>query len=126
MATMDSDWLRHFRLLKKNHYIYWHQKFQKCSSSSPEEVLLLFFSIRNLRWPPWTLIGRDIFDFFSRTIALSVTKLAIQHMILDAHPISHAIIVKGLELFYITDVTFLGGSMLLAYLQVCIFQIFLF
>ena len=53
-----------------------HQTFQKCLSSCPEEVLLLFVAIGNPRWPPWTLIGWDIFDFFSRTIAWTITKLS--------------------------------------------------
>ena len=77
MAAMDSDWLRHFRLLLKNHCMYWHQTFHKWSSSGPEEVLLLFVAIGFPRWPPWTLIGWDIFDFFSRTTAGTITKLAI-------------------------------------------------
>ena len=81
MAVMDSDWLRHFRLLLKNHCMGDHQTFHKCLSSGPEEVLLLFVAIGNpdwLRWllPPWTLIGWDIFDFFSRTIAWTITKLS--------------------------------------------------
>ena len=73
---MDSDWLRHFRLLLKNHCMDDHQTFHKCLSSGPEEVLLLFVAIGNPRWPPWTLIGWDIFDFFSRTIAWTITKLS--------------------------------------------------
>ena len=73
---MDSDWLRHFRLLLKNHCMDDHQTFHKCLSSGPEDVLLLFVAIGNPRWPPWTLIGWDIFDFFSRPIAWTITKLS--------------------------------------------------
>ena len=51
MAAMDSDWLRHFRLLLKNHCMDDHQTFHKCLSSGPEEVLLLFVAIGNPRWP---------------------------------------------------------------------------
>ena len=75
MAVMDSDWLRHFRLLLKKHCMDDHQTLQKCLSSGPEEVLLLFVAIGNPRWPPWSLIGWDIFDLFSRTSAWMITKL---------------------------------------------------
>ena len=54
MATMDSDWLIHFRLLLKHHCMGDHQTYPKCSSSGPEKVLLLFVAIGNPRWPPWT------------------------------------------------------------------------
>ena len=75
MAAMDSDWLRHFWLLLKNHCMDCHQTCHKCSSNGPAEVLLLFVAIGNPRWPPWTLIGWDIFVFFSRTTAWTITKL---------------------------------------------------
>ena len=52
-----------------------HLTSHKCSSSRPEEKLLLFVVIQNPKWPPWTLIGRDIFNF-SRTTAWTITKLA--------------------------------------------------
>ena len=73
MVAVDSDWLRHFRLLFKNHSVDDHQTYHNCSSSSPEEVLLLFVAIGNPRWLPWTLIGWDFFGF-SRTTALPVAK----------------------------------------------------
>jgi hypothetical protein len=41
-----------------------------------EEVLLYFVVIRNRRWPPLSLIGRDIFDNFSRNTAFGITGLA--------------------------------------------------
>ena len=76
MAARDSDWLRHFRLLLKNHCMDCHQTCHKCSSNGPADVLLLFVVIGNPRWPPWTLIGWDIFDFFSRTTACTGTKVS--------------------------------------------------
>ena len=82
MAAMDSDWLRHFWLLLKNHCMYWHQTCHKCSSNGPALVLLLFGVIENPRWPPWTLIGWDIFDFFSRTTACTGTKIATNVLLL--------------------------------------------
>ena len=77
MAAMDSDWRRHFRLLLKNHCMDNHLSFHKYLPRGPEEVLLLFVAIGNPRWPPWTLIVWDIFDFFSRTTACTITKVAI-------------------------------------------------
>ena len=85
MAAMDSDWLRHFWLLLKNHCMYWHQTCHKCSSNGPAVVLLLFVVIGNPRWPPWTLIGWDIFDFFSRTTACTGTKLATNVSLMVLH-----------------------------------------
>ena len=38
--------------------------------------VVTFCCDRNPRWLPWTVIGWDIFDFFSRTIALRITKFA--------------------------------------------------
>ena len=76
MAARDSDWLRHFPLLLKNHCVDYRQICHKSSSHGPALVLLLFVVIGNPRWPPWTLIGWDIFDFFSRTIVCTGTKLA--------------------------------------------------
>ena len=49
MATMDSDWLRHFPLLLKNHCINCHQICHKCSSNGPAIVLLLFAEIQDCR-----------------------------------------------------------------------------
>ena len=36
---------------------------------------VFFGPIGKTRWPPWPLIGRDIFDFFSETAELNSTKL---------------------------------------------------
>ena len=45
----------------------------KISTSSTKFVL--FGSIGKTRWPPWPLIGRDIFDFSSETTERKSTKL---------------------------------------------------
>ena len=50
MAAMDSDWLRHFRLLLKNHGMDDNQTYHKCSSSGPEKVLLLIVVIGRRQW----------------------------------------------------------------------------
>ena len=85
MATMDS-WMAetfstsqeplHGLQLLKNHCMDCHQTCHKCSSNGLAGVLLLFVPVGNPRWPPWTLIGWDIFDFFSRTTTCTGTKLS--------------------------------------------------
>ena len=45
----------------------------KISTSSTKFVF--FGPIRKTRWPPWSLIGRDIFDFSSETAEWNATKL---------------------------------------------------
>ena len=45
----------------------------KISTSSTKFVF--FGPIGKTRWPPWPLIGRDTFDFFSRTTQGNSTKL---------------------------------------------------
>ena len=41
MATMASDWLRHFELLLKNHWLDWLQTWYRCSTQGPTQVLSL-------------------------------------------------------------------------------------
>ena len=55
MAIPASDLLRHFRLLLWNR----RMEFNKTSSTK----FVFFGSIGKTRWPPWLLIGWDIFDF---------------------------------------------------------------
>ena len=43
--------------------------------SKPSTKCVFFGSIRKTRWPPWPLIGRDIFDFSSETAERNSTKL---------------------------------------------------
>ena len=42
MAALDSDWLRHFRLLLKNHCMDDHQTFHKCLSLSWRSVVVIW------------------------------------------------------------------------------------
>ena len=51
----------------------WILKGSKITTSSTKFVF--FGSIVKTRWPPWPLIGWDIFDFFSETTELNSTKL---------------------------------------------------
>ena len=67
MAAMDSDWLRHFGLLLKNHSMDCHQTCQ----SVPLMVLQMFYYF--LLWleiqddhQGVVTFGWDIFDFFSQ------------------------------------------------------------
>ena len=43
--------------------------------SKPSTKFVFFGPIRKTRWPPWPLIGRDIFDFSSETAERNSTKL---------------------------------------------------
>ena len=123
MATLVSDWLRHFWLLLCNRWTEFNKTWQEARSQRPLPSLCFFgrsekqdgrpglwlaetFStsplkplngiqrnltgskistsfttfvffgpIRKTRWPPWPLIGWDIFDFFSETAERNSTKL---------------------------------------------------
>ena len=43
--------------------------------STPSTKFVFFGPIGKTRWPPWPLIGWDIFDFFSETAEQNATKL---------------------------------------------------
>ena len=123
MAALASDWMRHFRLLCRNHWTEFKEIWQEARSQSPLPSLcfsgwsekqdgrpglwlaetfstsslkplngiqqnftgkkismsstkfVLFGPIGKIRWPPWPLIGWDIFDFFSETAERNSTKL---------------------------------------------------
>ena len=67
MATLASDWLRYFRLLLWNHWTEFNETSQEARSQRPLPSLCFFGTIGKTRWPPWPLIGWDIFDFSSET-----------------------------------------------------------
>ena len=69
MAALASDWLRHFRLLLE---IQQNLTGSKISTHSTKFVF--FGRIGKTRWPPWPLIGWDIFDFSSETAERNSTK----------------------------------------------------
>ena len=123
MATLASDWLRHFRLPLWNRWTEFNKTWEKARSQLPlpslcfsgrlekqdgRPCLLLaetfstsplkplngiqqnltgnkistsstkfvfFGPIGKTRWPPWPLIGWDIFDFSSETAERNSTKL---------------------------------------------------
>ena len=67
IAALGSDWLRHFSTspLKLLNGIQRNLTGSKISTSSTKFVF--FGPIGKTRWPPWPLIGWDIFDFSSET-----------------------------------------------------------
>ena len=62
MAALASDWPRHFRLLIWNHW-------------TPSTKFVFLRPIGETKWPPWPLIGWDIFDFSEKTAERNSTKL---------------------------------------------------
>ena len=77
MAALASDRLRHFRLLLWTEF---NKTWQEARSQCPLPSLCFFFlgggdKKKKTRWPPWPLIGGDIFDFFSETAERNSTKL---------------------------------------------------
>ena len=120
MATLASDWLRHFRLLLWNRWTEFNEILQEARSqcplpslrfsgrsekqdgrpglwlaetfstsplkqlnginltgskiSTPSTTFVFFGPIGKTRWPPWPLIGWDIFDFSSETAEQNSTK----------------------------------------------------
>ena len=75
MAALASDWLRHFRLLLWNRWTEFNKTWQEARSQRPLPSLCFFGPIGKTRWPPWPLIGWDIFDFSSETAERNSTKL---------------------------------------------------
>ena len=67
--------LSHFRLLLGNHWTEFNETWQEARSQRPLPSLCFFGPIGKTRWPPWPLIGWDIFDFSSETAERNLTKL---------------------------------------------------
>ena len=75
MATLASDWLRHFRLLLWNRWTEFNETWQEARSQHPLPSLRFSGRSEKTRWPPWPLIGWDIFNFSSETAERNSTKL---------------------------------------------------
>ena len=75
MAALASDWLRHFRLLLWNRWREFNETWQEARSQRPLPSLCFSSRSEKTRWPPWPLIGWDIFDFSSDTVEQNSTKL---------------------------------------------------
>ena len=66
----------HFRLLLWNRWTELNKTWQEARSQRPLPSLCFSGrSEKNTRWPPWSLIGWDIFDFSSETTEGNSTKL---------------------------------------------------
>ena len=74
IAALASDWLRHFRLLLWNCGTEFNKTWQEARSQLPLPSLCFSGRSEKTRWPPWPLIGWDIFDFSSETAELNLTK----------------------------------------------------
>ena len=75
MAALASDWLRHFWLLFWNRWMESNETWQEARSQHPLPSLCFSGRIGKTRWPPWPLIGWDIFDFSAETAERNSTKL---------------------------------------------------
>ena len=75
LAAMASDWLRHFRLLLWNRWTEFNKTLTGSKISTSSTKFVFFRPIWKTRWPPWPLIGWDIFDFSSETAERNSTKL---------------------------------------------------
>ena len=76
MAALASDWLRHFQILLWNRSTKFKETRQEARSQCPLPSLCFFEGpIGKTRWPPWHLIGRDVFDFSSKTVEWISRKL---------------------------------------------------
>ena len=75
MAALASDWLRHFRLFLWNCRMEFNKTWPGSKISTSSTKFVFFGPIGKTRWPPWPLIGWDIFDFSSETAEWNSTKL---------------------------------------------------
>ena len=75
MAALASDWLRHFQLLLRNPWTEFKDIWQEARSLRPLQSLCFSGGSEKTRWPPWPLIGWDIFAFFSDIAERNSTKL---------------------------------------------------
>ena len=66
--------LSHFQLLLWNRWTEFNETWQEARSQRPLPSFV-FRADRKTKWPPWPLIGWDIFDFSSKTAELNSTKL---------------------------------------------------
>ena len=75
MATLASDWPIHFRLLFWNRWTEFNETWQGSKISTSSTKFVFFGPIGKTRWPPWPVIGWDIFDFSFETAERISTKL---------------------------------------------------
>ena len=76
MAASASDWLRQFLLLLWNCWTELNETWLNARSQCPlpRHKCVFFGPIGKSRWPPWPLIGWDIFHFSSETAEQNLRK----------------------------------------------------
>ena len=75
MAALASDWLRHFRILLWNRWTEFNETCLRGSKISTPSTKFVFFGLNGkTKWPPWPLIGFEIFDFSYETAERNSTK----------------------------------------------------
>ena len=65
----------HFRLLLWNRWTEFNETWQEARSQRPVPSFCFSSRSEKTRWPPWSLIGWDIFNFSSETAERNSTKL---------------------------------------------------
>ena len=66
MAALASDWLKYFSFASPQPLNGFWRNFIGSKSSTPSIRFVFFVPIRNPRWPPWPLIGWNIFRLLLR------------------------------------------------------------
>ena len=66
MAALASDWLKHFSTFSPQLLNGFWRNLTRSKSSSPSIRFVFFVPTGNPRWPPWPLIGWNIFRLFHR------------------------------------------------------------
>ena len=75
MAALTSDWLRHLRHPLWNCWTEFNETWYEARSQRPLLSLCFWTDRKKPGWPPWPLIGWDIFNFFFETAEQNSTKL---------------------------------------------------
>ena len=75
MAALDSDWLRHFRLLLWNHWTEFNETWQEARSQRPLPSLCFSGRSEKQDGRPGLWLADTFFDFFSETAEQNSTKL---------------------------------------------------
>ena len=75
MAALTTDWLRHFLFLLWNCRTEFNENMTGSKISTSSTKFVFFGPIGKSRWPPWPLIGWDIFDFSFETTEWNLIKL---------------------------------------------------
>ena len=75
MAALASDWLRHYRLFLWNRWTEFNKNLTGSKISKSSTKFVFFGPVEKTRWPPWPLIGWEIYNFSSETAERNSRKL---------------------------------------------------